>query len=110
MRPGTKASSSKPGLATDNITGSPQAGSRSTNRCRRAVTRRFGLTGIPPDEAPAGAVQAVVPEPLQGGIVGVVWRTRPGGGTPGEVESDELGISARPSSFATPAATRSRRR
>ena len=42
---------------------------------------------------PAGAVQAVVPEPLQGGIVGVVWRDfKPGGGTPGEVESDELGI------------------
>ena len=42
---------------------------------------------------PADAVQAVKPEPLQGGINGVVWRDfSPGGGTPGEVEPQELGI------------------
>jgi alpha-glucoside transport system permease protein len=53
----------------------------------------LGLTGIPPDEVPTDAVQAVVPEPLQGGIVGVVWRDfKPGGGTPGEVETEELGL------------------
>jgi alpha-glucoside transport system permease protein len=38
-------------------------------------------------------VQAVVPEPLQGGITGVVWRDfKPGGGEPGKVEQGELGI------------------
>jgi alpha-glucoside transport system permease protein len=42
---------------------------------------------------PEDAVQAVVPEPLQGGITGVVWRDfSPGGGTPGEVEPEELGL------------------
>jgi alpha-glucoside transport system permease protein len=42
---------------------------------------------------PEGAVQAVTPEALQGGINGVVWRDfSPGGGTPGEVEPQELGI------------------
>ena len=42
---------------------------------------------------PEEAVQAVRPEPLQGGINGVVWRDfSPGGGTPGEVEPQELGI------------------
>lgn len=56
-------------------------------------TSRLGLTGIPPDEVPEGAEQAVVPEPLQGGITGVVWRDfSPGGGTPGEIEDGELGI------------------
>ena len=53
----------------------------------------LGLTGISAAEIPEDAVQAVRPEPLQGGINGVVWRDfSPGGGTPGEVEPQELGI------------------
>jgi alpha-glucoside transport system permease protein len=53
----------------------------------------LGLTGIPPAETPEGAEQAVAPEPLQGGIAGVVWRDfSPGGGTPGEVEAEEVAI------------------
>ena len=53
----------------------------------------LGLTGISAAEMPEDAVQAVRPEPLQGGINGVVWRDfSPGGGTPGEVEPQELGI------------------
>jgi alpha-glucoside transport system permease protein len=53
----------------------------------------LGLTGISAAEMPEDAVQAVKPEPLQGGINGVVWRDfSPGGGTPGEVEPQELGI------------------
>jgi alpha-glucoside transport system permease protein len=80
--------------ATDNITGSPQAGFVLDEPLSPGGDPALlGLTGIPPDEVPAGAVQAVVPEPLQGGIVGVVWRDfKPGGGTPGEVEPEELGI------------------
>ena len=54
----------------------------------------LGLTGIPPDDVPEGAEQAVLPEPLQGGIAGVVWRDfRPGGGEPGVVESEEARYS-----------------
>jgi alpha-glucoside transport system permease protein len=53
----------------------------------------LGLTAIREDEVPEGSEQAVQPEPLQGGITGVVWRDfKPGGGEPGQVESEELGI------------------
>ncbi|HEY7732658.1 MAG TPA: ABC transporter permease subunit [Gaiellaceae bacterium] len=54
---------------------------------------QFGLTGIPSSEVPEQNEQARVPEPLQGGITGVVWRDfKPGGGTPGEVETEEVGL------------------
>jgi alpha-glucoside transport system permease protein len=54
---------------------------------------RLGLTAIREDEVPDGAVQAAQPEPLQGGITGVVWRDfKPGGGEPGRVETEELGL------------------
>ncbi|MDX6594037.1 MAG: alpha-glucoside transport system permease protein [Gaiellales bacterium] len=54
---------------------------------------KLGLTAIPPADVPDGAVEAKTPEPLQGGITGVVWRDfKPGGGTPGEVEPEELGL------------------
>ncbi len=53
----------------------------------------LGLTAVSPRDMPEDAQQATVPEPLQGGITGVVWRDfSPGGGTPGEVEDQELGI------------------
>jgi alpha-glucoside transport system permease protein len=53
----------------------------------------LGLTGIPPDAVPAGAKQAVQPKPKPGDVVGVVWRDfKPGGGVPGKVESQELGL------------------
>jgi alpha-glucoside transport system permease protein len=54
---------------------------------------KLGLTGIPPADVPADAVQAVLPEALQGGITGVVWRDfKPGGGNPNEVEQEEAGL------------------
>jgi alpha-glucoside transport system permease protein len=54
---------------------------------------KLGLTRIRTTEVPASAKQAVQPEPLQGGIDGVVWRDfKPGGGTPGQVEQGELGL------------------
>jgi alpha-glucoside transport system permease protein len=54
---------------------------------------QFGLTGIPSSEVPEQNEQARVPEPLQGGITGVVWRDfKPGGGTPGKVETEEVGL------------------
>ena len=54
----------------------------------------MGLTAISPDDLPADAEQAPLqPEPLQGGITGVVWRDfSPGGGTPGKIEEQEVGI------------------
>jgi alpha-glucoside transport system permease protein len=53
----------------------------------------MGLTAIPPDAVPKGAKQAVAPQPAQGAISGVVWRDfKPGGGKPGEVEPQELGL------------------
>ena len=56
-------------------------------------TALLPLTGIPPEDVPAGATQAVQPERQQGGITGVVWRDfKPGGGTIGKVESQELGL------------------
>jgi alpha-glucoside transport system permease protein len=54
---------------------------------------KLGLTRIRSTEVPETARQAVQPEPLQGGITGVVWRDfKPGGGTPGKVEPEELGL------------------
>ena len=80
--------------ATDDITGSAQDGFVLDEPLTPGGDPALlGLTGIPPDAVPSDAEQAVVPEPLQGGIVGVVWRDfKPGGGAPGEVETEELGI------------------
>jgi alpha-glucoside transport system permease protein len=53
----------------------------------------LGLTGIAPDDVPGGAKQAVVPPRKQGDVVGTVWRDfKPGGGKPGVVEKQELGL------------------
>jgi alpha-glucoside transport system permease protein len=53
----------------------------------------LGLTRIRSAEVPPTAKQAVEPQPVQGGISGVVWRDfKPGGGKPGKVESQELGL------------------
>jgi alpha-glucoside transport system permease protein len=53
----------------------------------------LGLTRIPADEVPEDAQQAVDPQPAEGGITGVVWRDfKPGGGTPGDVEQEEVGL------------------
>jgi alpha-glucoside transport system permease protein len=60
---------------------------------RPGQVARLGLTGIPPDGVPSGAVQAVSPRPNAGTIDGVVWRDfKPGGGKPGVVERGELGL------------------
>ena len=53
----------------------------------------LGVTGIAPQDVPGGAKQAVKPAAKQGDIVGTVWRDfKPGGGKPGVVESQELGL------------------
>jgi alpha-glucoside transport system permease protein len=80
--------------STESVTGTTQAGLVLDEPLTPGGDPALlGLTGISAEEVPADAVQAVVPEPLQGGIVGVVWRDfKPGGGTPGEVETEEVGI------------------
>jgi alpha-glucoside transport system permease protein len=53
----------------------------------------LGLTGIAPQDVPAGAQQAVKPPAKSGDITGVVWRDfKPGGGKVGVVEHGELGL------------------
>jgi alpha-glucoside transport system permease protein len=53
----------------------------------------LGVTGIPPDQVPKGAIQAVKPAPKSGDVVGTVWRDfKPGGGKPGVVETGEMGL------------------
>jgi alpha-glucoside transport system permease protein len=60
---------------------------------RSGQVAKLGLTGIPPDSLPSGAVQAATPSRKPGGIEGVVWRDfKPGGGKPGQVEQSELGL------------------
>jgi alpha-glucoside transport system permease protein len=54
---------------------------------------RLGLTAIPPDQVPKDARQAATPPPAADTITGTVWRDfKPGGGRPGVVEPQELGI------------------
>jgi alpha-glucoside transport system permease protein len=79
--------------STASLTGSTKQGLVLKTPLQPGGVGRLGLTGIPPEQMPDGAVQAVQPEPLQGGIDGVVWRDfKPGGGVPGKVEKGELGI------------------
>ena len=79
--------------SSDALTGTAQGGLELAEPVAPGDVTQLGLTAISPDEMPADAVQAVSPEPLQGGITGVVWRDfSPGGGNPGEVEDQELGI------------------
>src|SRR5918995_1624333 len=79
--------------SSDDLQPTPDGGIELQNTVEPGQTATLGLTRIPNDEVPEDAVQAVRPEALQGGINGVVWRDfKPGGGTPGEVEPDELGL------------------
>jgi alpha-glucoside transport system permease protein len=79
--------------STDEITGAPDTGLTLNEPLSPGDVAPLGLTGISTSEVPEDAEQAVQPEALQGGITGVVWRDfSPGGGTPGEVEPEELGI------------------
>jgi alpha-glucoside transport system permease protein len=79
--------------STDQLTGTPAGGLTLQEAISPGDTTQLGLTAIRGSEVPEDAEQAVRPEAMQGGITGVVWRDfKPGGGTPGEVESDELGL------------------
>ena len=65
--------------ATPALTGSESEGYTLRTPIATGGTALLLLTRIPPEDVP-GATQAVQPEPLQGGITGVVWRDfKPGG-------------------------------
>jgi len=84
-------SSARP--STDVLSGTPQGGLELTTAVASGDVSLLGLTGIPGSDVPGGAVDAVVPEALSGGITGVVWRDfKPGGGEAGVVEEGELGL------------------
>jgi alpha-glucoside transport system permease protein len=73
--------------------GSPQSGIVLKTPLHPGGVALLGLTGIPPEQVPAGAHQAVQPKSASGAISGVVWRDfKPGGGVPGKVEQGELGL------------------
>jgi alpha-glucoside transport system permease protein len=79
--------------STEDVTGTPQGGLTLQEPIQPGAVAPIGLTGIRTAEVPEDAEQAVLPEAAQGGISGVVWRDfSPGGGTPGEVEQEEVGL------------------
>jgi alpha-glucoside transport system permease protein len=91
VRPAGPLSTAQP--STEDLEGTPVGGLVLQEPARPGDVALMGLTAIRAAEVPEDSEQAIVPEPLQGGITGVVWRDfRPGGGTPGEVEEQELGI------------------
>jgi alpha-glucoside transport system permease protein len=79
--------------STATVTGSTSKGFTLKTPLHAGQSALLGLTGIPPDDVPAAAKQAVVPKATGNEITGVVWRDfSPGGGKPGKVENEELGI------------------
>jgi len=79
--------------SSDALEGTSQGTIQLAQPVGRGDIALLGLTAIGSSEVPDDAEQAVRPEALQGGIRGVVWRDfKPGGGTAGEVEPDELGL------------------
>ncbi len=79
--------------SSDAEVGSPASGIVLKKPLNPGDVALLGLTGIPPDQVPKGARQAVQPKPAAGSIDGVVWRDfKPGGGVPGKVEPGEVGL------------------
>ncbi len=91
VQPPAALASARP--STDALTGGPEQGLVLDEPLEPGAVAQFGLTAIRAADVPDEAEQAVVPEALAGGITGVVWRDfKPGGGTPGEVEDEEVGL------------------
>jgi alpha-glucoside transport system permease protein len=79
--------------STPTLTGSAKTGLVLQTPLQPGGVARLGVTGIAPDAVPKGAKQAVLPAAKAGDIVGVVWRDfKPGGGVPGKVEPQEVGL------------------
>ena len=79
--------------SVEGLTGSPTAGFVLRATVKPGETALLGLTAIPPAQVPEGAEQAATPQASGNAVAGTVWRDfKPGGGTPGQVEPEELGI------------------
>jgi len=66
--------------STSDITGSTSRGFVLQKPLGSGGVAPLGLTGIPPEQVPSSAKQAVLPVSKQGAISGVVWRDfSPGG-------------------------------
>jgi alpha-glucoside transport system permease protein len=75
------------------LKGSPSKGFTLQQPLQPGGVALMGLTAVPPEDIPTGAVQAVKPQSSAGAISGVVWRDfKPGGGTPGKLEKGETGL------------------
>jgi alpha-glucoside transport system permease protein len=75
------------------LTGTPATGIVLRTSVRPGSVALLPLTGIPPDQVPAGSVQAKQPVATAGAITGAVWRDfKPGGGVPGKLEKGEVGL------------------
>jgi alpha-glucoside transport system permease protein len=79
--------------STKDLGGSPERGISVGRPLSAGDVATLGLTAIPPEDISGNAEQAREPQPIAGGIAGVVWNDfKPGGGKPGVVESQELGL------------------
>jgi alpha-glucoside transport system permease protein len=85
-------STAKP--SSDAVQGTTDKGLFAATPVEPGGTVSLGLTAVPSADIPEAAEQAATPEPMQGGINGVVWRDfKPGGGgTPGTVDEGEVGL------------------
>lgn len=91
FNPGGALPNARP--SSEDVQGSVDAGFESRQAVGAGDTATIGLTAIPTASVPDDAVQAAEPEPLEGGVTGVVWRDfKPGGGETGVVEAQELGL------------------
>jgi alpha-glucoside transport system permease protein len=81
--------------STDALEGASTSQIRTAQPLSPGNVALIGLTAIPADEIPEDAAEAVRPEPLSGGITGVVWRDfKPGGGgTEGQLDEGEVALS-----------------
>jgi alpha-glucoside transport system permease protein len=79
--------------SADALTGSPKRGYVVKKTVGPGKTALVPLTGILPEQVPSSAKQAASPSVGAGQVGGVVWRDfKPGGGTPGKLDSGELGL------------------
>jgi alpha-glucoside transport system permease protein len=80
--------------STDDLQGSTSQGFVLDEPLSPGDVAPLGLTGVRAAELPEDAPDAVMPEPLQGGITGVVWRDfSPDSERPGVVEPGETAIA-----------------
>lgn len=77
----------------DEVSGGPKRGFTTRDEISPGDVAVIGFTAVAPEDLPPDAVQAAEPE-VGGDQVGVVvWRDfKPGGGEPGVIESEELGL------------------